>query len=47
VSRARSLAVLVGSPALLSAPVRSLDQVQGVNTLCRLVEHATRPAAGG
>lgn len=46
VSRARSLAVLVGSPALLSAPVRSLDQVQGVNTLCRLVEYATRPAAG-
>ncbi len=41
VSRARSLAVLVGSPALLSAPVRSLDQVQGVNTLCRLVEYAT------
>ncbi|WP_053206496.1 TM0106 family RecB-like putative nuclease [Jiangella muralis] len=41
VSRARSLAVLVGSPALLSAPVRSLDQVQGINTLCRLVEYAT------
>ncbi|WP_116947727.1 TM0106 family RecB-like putative nuclease [Jiangella endophytica] len=41
VSRARSLAVLVGSPALLSAPVRSLDQVQGINALCRLVEYAT------
>ncbi|TDE10116.1 TM0106 family RecB-like putative nuclease [Jiangella asiatica] len=41
VSRARSLAVLVGSPALLTAPVRSIDQVQGVNTLCRLVEYAT------
>lgn len=40
VSRARSLAVLVGSPALLSAPVGSLDQVQGLNTLCRLVEYA-------
>ncbi|TDD70262.1 TM0106 family RecB-like putative nuclease [Jiangella aurantiaca] len=41
VSRSRSLAVLVGSPALLSAPVRSLDQVQGVNTLCRLIEFAS------
>ncbi|MBB5787022.1 TM0106 family RecB-like putative nuclease [Jiangella mangrovi] len=47
VSRARSLAVLVGSPALLSAPVRSLDQVQGVNTLCRLVEYATGRVAAG
>ncbi|WP_298327806.1 TM0106 family RecB-like putative nuclease [Haloactinopolyspora sp.] len=40
VSRARSLAVLVGSPALLTAPVRNVDQVQGLNTLCRLVEFA-------
>ncbi|PSL08421.1 uncharacterized protein CLV30_101393 [Haloactinopolyspora alba] len=40
VSRARSLAVLVGSPALLTAPVRSVEQVQGINTLCRLVEYA-------
>ncbi|PZF84494.1 TM0106 family RecB-like putative nuclease [Jiangella anatolica] len=45
VSRARSLAVLVGSPALLSAPVRSLDQVQGINTLCRLVEYGQRRAS--
>ena len=40
VSRARSLAILVGSPALLSSPVASLEQLQGVNALCRLVEHA-------
>ncbi|WP_026877880.1 TM0106 family RecB-like putative nuclease [Jiangella gansuensis] len=40
VSRARSLAILVGSPLLLTAPVRSVEQVQGVNTLCRLVEYA-------
>lgn len=40
VSRARSLAVLVGSPALLSSPVSNLEQLQGVNALCTLVEEA-------
>lgn len=40
VSRARSLAVLVGSPALLTAPARSVEQLQGINTLCRLIEHS-------
>jgi predicted RecB family nuclease len=40
VSRARSLAVLVGSPALLSSPVSNVDQLQGVNALCTLVDHA-------
>lgn len=50
VSRARALAVLVGSPALLSAPVSSLEQVQGLNALCRLVEaaeHDSRGSASG
>ncbi len=42
VSRARSLAVLIGSPTLLTAPVRTVDQVQGLNTLCRLIEYAGR-----
>ncbi|MGH8776116.1 MAG: TM0106 family RecB-like putative nuclease [Jiangellaceae bacterium] len=41
VSRARSLAILVGSPALMSSPVVSLEQLQGVNALCRLVEAAS------
>ncbi len=41
ISRARSLAIVVGSPALLTAPATSVAQLQGINTLCRLVEHAT------
>jgi uncharacterized protein len=41
VSRARSLAILVGSPALLSSPVTSLEQLRGVNALCTLVEAST------
>jgi uncharacterized protein len=41
ISRAKSLAVLVGSPALLSSPVATLEQLQGVNALCSLVEAAT------
>ncbi|NED95575.1 hypothetical protein G1H11_09635 [Phytoactinopolyspora alkaliphila] len=40
VSRARALAILVGSPALLSAPAGSVAQLQGINALCRLVEYA-------
>lgn len=41
VSRAQGLAVLVGSPALLSARCRSVDQLRLVNGLCRFVEMAT------
>lgn len=41
ISRARSLAVLVGNPRLLTAPVSNVEQLRGVNALCRLVEHAT------
>ncbi|NDL60370.1 TM0106 family RecB-like putative nuclease [Phytoactinopolyspora mesophila] len=49
ISRARSLAVVVGSPTLLSAPATNLVQLQGINALCRLVEHAqsqSHPVAG-
>jgi predicted RecB family nuclease len=41
VSRAQALAVVVLSPALLDAAVRSPEQLRRVNALCRLVEHAT------
>ncbi len=41
VSRARSLAILVGNPALMSSPVVNVEQLRGVNTLCRLVEAAS------
>jgi uncharacterized protein len=33
--------VVVLSPALLDAAVRSPEQLRRVNALCRLVEHAT------
>ena len=45
VSRAQALAVVVGSPALLSAPVRTTAQLRQVNALCRLVEEAEVVAA--
>jgi uncharacterized protein len=52
VSRARALAVVVGNPALLQAPVSSPEQLRSVNALCRFVDLArsvpvTRPAARG
>src|ERR671910_775167 len=40
VSRARSLAVLVGNPALMSSQVTTVEQLRGVNALCTLVERA-------
>ncbi|MCW2566751.1 MAG: hypothetical protein JWN54_848, partial [Mycobacterium sp.] len=40
ISRAQALAVVVLSPALLDAAVRSPEQLRRVNALCRLVEHA-------
>ncbi|WP_153398449.1 TM0106 family RecB-like putative nuclease [Ornithinicoccus halotolerans] len=39
-SRAQALAVVVGSPALLDAPVSSAEQLRAVNALCRLVDLA-------
>jgi uncharacterized protein len=53
VSRAQALAVVVGSPALLHAPVRTVQQLRQVNALCRLVAEAevvdgfVPPASGG
>jgi uncharacterized protein len=41
VSRARALAVVVGSPALLRAPCNTLHQLRLANALCRFVEDAT------
>lgn len=47
ISRARGLAVLVASPALLRVACRTPEQMRLVNALCRLVEvaaeQATRP----
>ncbi|TFV87405.1 TM0106 family RecB-like putative nuclease [Blastococcus sp. CT_GayMR16] len=40
VSRAQALAVAVLSPVLLDAPVRTPQQLRGVNALCWLVESA-------
>ena len=42
VSRARCLAILVCSPALLRIWCRSAEQMRLVNALCRLVERAER-----
>ena len=44
VSRAQALAVVVLSPLLLDAPVRTPEQLRRVNALCRLVESATGAA---
>lgn len=40
VSRARALAVVVGSPVLLEAGVSTPEQLRAVNALCRFVEEA-------
>lgn len=40
VSRARALAVVVGSPALLESPVSTPEQLRLVNALCRFVDLA-------
>ena len=41
VSRARALSVVVGSPALLDAPVHDPEQLRAVNALCAYVDGAT------
>jgi uncharacterized protein len=41
ISRAQCLAVLVCSPRLLEARCQSLEEMQLVNALCRLVEYAS------
>ena len=40
VSRAKALAVVVGSPALLESPVNTPEQLRLVNALCRFVDLA-------
>ena len=47
ISRARCLAFVVCSPTLLSSPVRTLDEMRLVNTLCRMVERASGGPATG
>jgi AAA domain len=43
VSRAKCLAVLVASPALLTIKCRTVEQMRLVNALCRFVELSTYP----
>lgn len=43
ISRAKALAVIVASPALLDADVRTPDQLRAVNALCRFAELAGWP----
>jgi predicted RecB family nuclease len=45
-SRARALAVVVGSPQLLDAPVSSPQRLRAVNALCALVETAEATTSG-
>jgi uncharacterized protein len=45
-SRARGLAILVASPALLRVACRTPEQIRLVNALCRLVEIAELQQAG-
>jgi uncharacterized protein len=40
VSRAQALTVMVGSPELLAAPCRSVEEIRLANGLCRYVELA-------
>jgi hypothetical protein len=44
VSGAGCLAYLVGNPRLLDVRCRTVEQMQMVNALCRLVEFAGREA---
>ena len=44
VSRAKCLAVLVASPALLTIKCRTVEQMRLVNALCRFVEMANPEA---
>jgi uncharacterized protein len=41
VSRAQALAVVVGSPNLLTVTCRSVEQLRMANGLCRFVELST------
>jgi superfamily I DNA and/or RNA helicase len=43
-SRAKTVAYVIGSPALLTSPVQTPEQLRLVNGLCRLVETAAEAA---
>jgi uncharacterized protein len=43
VSRARSLAIVVGSPAILRARCQTIKEMELLNLYCWLVDHAERP----
>ncbi len=45
VSRAKAMSIVVGSPTLLAARCRTLDQMRLVNGLCRYVEFAEQQTA--
>jgi superfamily I DNA and/or RNA helicase len=46
ISRAQCLAVVVGSPTLLAARCRTLEQMRRLDLYCRLVAYAEQQAAG-
>ncbi|GAA4717298.1 TM0106 family RecB-like putative nuclease [Pedococcus ginsenosidimutans] len=46
VSRARSMSIILGNPALLDAPVNTPEQLRSVNALCRYVDDATTVSTG-
>ena len=46
VSRARALAIVVGSPALLAARCQSIREMELVNLFCWLVNYSERPPGG-
>ncbi|MGB3257034.1 MAG: TM0106 family RecB-like putative nuclease [Ornithinimicrobium sp.] len=46
VSRAKAMAIIVASPALLEAPVATPEQLRAVNALCRFVDAAGGPRVG-
>ena len=46
VSRAQCLAIVVASPALLTAECRTVEQMRLINALCRFVEIAETQTRG-
>ena len=43
ISRAQSLAIVVGSPELAQAPCSTIRQMELVNLYCRIVQEGARP----
>ena len=46
ISRARCLAYLVCTEALLNSRARTIDEMRLISTLCSFVEHSTAPDSG-